>query len=85
MSAVIGSTAHTNIKVTVNKVPITSLDISQRVAFLKLQRKKGNLDSIATEELIDEALKRAEMRRVGYQIPDKAVDEAFANFANRTN
>lgn len=70
-----------DIKITVNKVPITSLDISHRVAFLKLQRKKGNLNSVATEEMIDEALKRAEMRRVGIKIPDKAVDDAFANFA----
>ncbi len=71
-----------DIKVTVNKVPITSLDISHRTAFLKLQRKKGNLAAVATDELIDEALKRAEVRRVGINIPDKAVDDAFNNFAN---
>jgi peptidyl-prolyl cis-trans isomerase SurA len=70
-----------DIKITVNKVPITSLDISHRTAFLKLQRKKGNLSSVATEELIDEALKRAEIRRVGISIPDKAVNDAFDNFA----
>ncbi len=70
-----------DIKVTVNKVPITSLDISHRVAFLKLQRKKGNLNSIATDELIDEVLKRSETRRAGINITDKAVSEAFANFA----
>lgn len=71
-----------DIKITVNKAPITSLDISHRVAFLKLQRKKGNLNAIASDELIDEALKRAEIRRVGISIPDKAVDDAFNNFAN---
>jgi peptidyl-prolyl cis-trans isomerase SurA len=70
-----------DIKITVNKVPITSLDISHRVAFLKLQRKKGNLNALATDELIDEVLKRSEMRRVGITIPDKAVNDAFANFA----
>lgn len=70
-----------NIKVTVNKVPITSLDISQRTAFLKLQRRKGNLSAMATDELIDEALKRAEIRRVGINIADKAVADAFNNFA----
>ena len=69
------------IKITVNKVPITSLDISHRVAFLKLQRKKGNLAGVANEELIDEALKRAEIRRVGISIGDSAVNDAFANFA----
>ena len=70
-----------DIKITVNKVPITSLDISHRVAFLKLQRKKGNLNALATDELIDEVLKRSEIRRVGITIPDKAVNDAFANFA----
>jgi peptidyl-prolyl cis-trans isomerase SurA len=71
-----------DIKITVNKVPITSLDITHRVAFLKLQRKSGNLAGTANEELIDEALKRAEIRRLGISIPDKAVNDAFANFAN---
>lgn len=70
-----------NIKVTVNKVPITSLDISHRAAFLKLQRRKGNLSAMATDELIDEALKRAEMRRLGVNVSDKAVEASFANFA----
>jgi peptidyl-prolyl cis-trans isomerase SurA len=73
--------AGSDIKVIVNKVPITALDISRRVAFLKLQRKKGNLQAIATEEMIEEQLKRAEMRRVGISIPDKQVDEAFLRFA----
>ncbi|MGB8816790.1 MAG: SurA N-terminal domain-containing protein [Rhizobiaceae bacterium] len=79
----VASVQASNIKVTVNKVPITTLDVSQRTAFLKLQRKKGNLASIALEELIDEALKKAEMRRIGLSIPDKAVNEAFANFASQ--
>jgi peptidyl-prolyl cis-trans isomerase SurA len=70
-----------DIKVIVNKVPITAFDVSKRIAFLKLQRKKGNLASIALEEMIDEQLKRAEMRRVGISVPDKQVDEAYARFA----
>ena len=72
-----------NIAVTVNKIPITSLDISQRTAFLKLQRRKGNLAAMATDELIDETLKRAEIRRIGINISDKAVADAFANFASQ--
>jgi peptidyl-prolyl cis-trans isomerase SurA len=71
-----------DIKVIVNKVPITAFDVSKRIAFLKLQRKKGNLASIALEEMIDEQLKRAEMRRVGISVPDKQVDEAYARFAS---
>lgn len=74
--------AGSDIKVIVNKVPITSLDVSQRTAFLKLRREKGSLSAMATEELIDEALKRAEMRRLGISISDKEVNIAFGKFAS---
>ena len=74
--------AGSDIKVIVNKVPITSLDVSKRVAFLKLQRRKGNLGSIALDEMIDEQLKRVEMRRVGISVPDKQVNDAYARFAS---
>jgi peptidyl-prolyl cis-trans isomerase SurA len=74
--------AGSDIKVIVNKVPITSFDVSKRIAFLKLQRKKGNLPSLALEEMIDEQLKRVEMRRVGITVPDKAVEDAYVRFAS---
>ena len=80
-AAVPAYSAGSDIKVIVNKVPITSLDVSRRVAFLKLQRKKGNLASIALDEMIDEQLKRVEMRRVGISVPDKQVNDAYARFA----
>jgi peptidyl-prolyl cis-trans isomerase SurA len=71
-----------DIKVTVNKAPITSLDVSQRLAFLKLQRRKGASSEMATNELIDESLKNAEARRVGIRIPDSEVEKAFEGFAS---
>jgi peptidyl-prolyl cis-trans isomerase SurA len=71
-----------DIKVTVNKAPITSLDLSHRVAFLKLQRRKGNLSELALNDLIDESLKNAEARRIGIKIPDTEVEKAFLGFAN---
>jgi peptidyl-prolyl cis-trans isomerase SurA len=74
--------AGSDIKVIVNKVPITALDVSKRIAFLKLQRRKGNLASVALDEMIDEQLKRVEMRRVGISVPDKQVEDAFARFAS---
>ncbi len=83
LSFVASSAFASDIKVTVNKTPITSLDLSHRVAFLKLQRKKGNLASLATDELIDEVLKTAEMRRLGIRIPDDQVNKAFASFASQ--
>ncbi|WP_019995668.1 SurA N-terminal domain-containing protein [Aureimonas ureilytica] len=72
--------AASEIKVVVNKQAITSYQIQQRAAFLKLRRTPGGTEA-ATNELIDEALKSQEMRRRGIQIPDAAVDEAFARFA----
>lgn len=71
------------IKVVVNDEAVTSYDIARRAAFLKLQRRSGSLTQIATDEMIDEALKRAAVRQAGIRIPDRVVDDAFANFARR--
>jgi peptidyl-prolyl cis-trans isomerase SurA len=70
-----------DIKVVVDDQAITSYDIARRRAFMQLQRRKGNLTKLATDELIEEALKRGAMTRAGYRIPDSRVDAAFANFA----
>ncbi|WP_420960170.1 SurA N-terminal domain-containing protein [Brucella sp. IR073] len=71
------------IRVTVDANPITSYDIQRRAAFLKLQRKTGNLNEMAKEELINDMLKRMEMKRRGIDISQKEIDEAFAGFASR--
>lgn len=65
------------IKYIVNDVPVTSYDIQRRAAFLKLQRRKGN----AGEEMIEQTLRQAEMKRLNIRIPDKQVDDAYARFA----
>ena len=70
-----------DIKVVVNDQAVTSYDIARRKAFLQLQRRKGNLTELATEELIEEALKRGAVQRAGYRIPESRVNDAFANFA----
>jgi len=71
-----------DIKVVVDDQAITSYDIARRKAFMQLQRRKGNLTQLATDELIEEALKRGAVTRAGYRIPDSRVDQAFANFAS---
>ena len=38
--------AASEIKYIVNNVPITSYDIQRRAAFMKLQRRKGNLNAL---------------------------------------
>lgn len=73
--------AASEVAVVVNRQPITTFQIRQRTAFLKLRREGGNLKSKATEELIDEALKTQEMSRRGINVPDQAVEAAFAKFA----
>ncbi|CAJ1391668.1 unnamed protein product [Effrenium voratum] len=73
------------IKVVVNDEVVTSYDIARRSAFLRLQRRPGNVRQLATDELIDDALKRSALRRAGINIPDSMVSSAFGNFASRNN
>lgn len=65
------------IKYVVNNVAVTSYDIQRRAAFLKLQRQKGD----AAQEMIDQALRNAEVARLGIKVTDEQVDGAYANFA----
>lgn len=76
------ASAASEIKVIVNKDPVTSFQIRQRAAFLKLRNVKGDPSSMATEELIDEALKKQEVRRRGIAVLDAAVEQAFQKFAS---
>ncbi len=73
--------AASEISIVVNNQPVTTFQIRQRAAFLKLRRVGGNTTQKATEELIDEELKKQEIRRRGIKIPDAAVEEAFGKFA----
>ncbi len=61
----------------VNNEAITSLDVQRRAAFLKLQRRKGNLSKMAGDEMVEQVLKQAEIRRLNIRIPDASVDAAF--------
>ena len=66
------------IKYIVNDVPITTVDIQHRAAFLRLQRRKGD----AAQEMIDQTLRLAEARRLGIRISDGQVNDAYARFAS---
>lgn len=66
------------IKHVVNGKPITSYDIQRRAALMKLFRQKGS----ASEQMIEQSLKSAEMGRRNIQISKQQVDGAYANFAN---
>lgn len=69
------------IRYIVNNTAITSVDIQHRAAFLKLQRRKGDLAKMAGDEMVDQALKMGEMARIKIDIGDAQVDAAFARFA----
>ncbi|MDQ6435087.1 SurA N-terminal domain-containing protein [Mesorhizobium sp. LHD-90] len=73
--------AASEIKYVVNNVPVTNYDIQRRAAFLKLQRKKGNLTKLAADDMIDQTLKQGEMRRLNIRMADTEVDAAYARFA----
>lgn len=65
----------------VNKTPITNTDVAKRAAFLRLQRKGGNLQKTARDELVDEALKREEIARARMSVSLEDVDRSFERFA----
>jgi peptidyl-prolyl cis-trans isomerase SurA len=73
--------AASEIKFVVNNLPVTSFDVQRRAAFLKLQRKTGNLQQMASDEMVEQALKTVEMKRLNIRIPDQRIDEAYARFA----
>jgi len=75
------ASAATEVVSVVNKTPITSSDVAKRVAFLKLQRKTGNLQKMARDELVEEALKRDEIARVRMSVSTGDVDRSFGKFA----
>lgn len=77
----IAAHAASSIKVVVNNQAITSVDLSRRVAFLRLQRTKGNLNQIAREQLVEEALKMQEITRTRAGASQAEVDAAFERFA----
>lgn len=73
--------AASSVVAVVNNTAITSGDVERRTNFLKLQRAKGNLRSMAREQLIEDALKREEILRARASVSTSEVDAAFARFA----
>ncbi|HRP78920.1 MAG TPA: peptidylprolyl isomerase [Aquamicrobium sp.] len=73
------------IRYIVNKEAITSYDIQRRAAFLRLQNKRGNLQSMAAEEMINQAVRNAEARRLNIRVADSQVNEAYERFSRTNN
>jgi peptidyl-prolyl cis-trans isomerase SurA len=66
-------------KVTVNGVPISDVQISQRVKLMALEG-GGDLKK-AQQQLIDDQLKIQEGKRIGVDITERQIDGAFNNVA----
>ena len=69
------------VKVTVNGTPITDVQISQRLALMKLEHRGGQKD--ATDELVNEALQIQEAKRLGFTISDSDIDGAVLQLARQ--
>lgn len=67
------------VKVTVNGTPITDVQIAQRVRLFALEGRSGN--QAARDELIDEAIKLGEAKRLGITVSDAKLDDAYLSVA----
>lgn len=77
--------AATEIRYVVNNEAITSYDIDRRAALLRLMRRSGDLRKLAEEEMVEQALRLQEIRRVGVPVTDEMVNQSYANFASSNN
>lgn len=66
----------------VNGVPITAVDVAQRIRMGQLSR-KAPTQKEAIEELIEELLKLQAAQRYRIDIPDAEVDQVIASMASR--
>ncbi|RCL02822.1 MAG: peptidyl-prolyl cis-trans isomerase SurA [Candidatus Tokpelaia sp. JSC188] len=73
------------VAIIVNGNAITNYDIERRIAFLRLQKRSGDLIKFAREELIDEMLRCIETKKHNISVSDDEINRAFSNFAERNN
>jgi len=75
--------AGASIKVVVNGEPVTTTEIAERARLLRLTNHMSgaSVDRMAMEELVDERLKVQEAKRVGVEVSDAQVEQAFAGIA----
>jgi len=67
------------VKITVNGTPITDVQISQRLALMKLENRAGA--KAAQDELVNEALQLQEAKRLGFTVTEGDIDNAVLQLA----
>ncbi|WP_419910576.1 SurA N-terminal domain-containing protein [Hoeflea sp.] len=70
------------IAIVVNGKAITTGDVQRRVKLLQLQRERGNLQTKAKEQLVEEAIKMSEVARLRANVSDAQVNQSYARFAS---
>lgn len=79
------SAQSSEIRYVVNNEAVTSYDVQRRAAFLRLQNRRGNVQELATQEMIDQAVRNAEVKRLNIRISDDQVAAAYERFAKSNN
>ncbi|WP_404404350.1 SurA N-terminal domain-containing protein [Pelagibacterium halotolerans] len=77
-----------SVQVTVNGTQITDQQINARAQLLRLEGRgssNSNRTQLATDQLIDDAIKLSEAERVGISVSDGQVDQAVSNIASNMN
>lgn len=69
----------------VNGEPISSHEIDQRMKINRLSRQPATSRAAALKELVDDRIKLAEARRIGYRVTDDLMDEQLARMAKNNN
>ena len=67
------------VKASVNGVPISDIQVSQRLKLFQLEGRSGS--KAALDELIDEEIMLQEAKRLNIEISDAQVDQAFQSVA----
>jgi peptidyl-prolyl cis-trans isomerase SurA len=84
----VAAQAQSAVRLTVNGTPITDQMINERAQLLRIEG-RGSSNSarsqMATDELIDDALKLAEAGRIGVSVTSAQVDGAFTTIARNMN
>ena len=84
--ALVGTAAQAQaVRVTVNGAPITDQQVNERAQLLRIEGRgtsNSNRATMATDELIDDAIKLAEAERLGVSVSDSQIDAAVGNIAS---